>query len=63
MSGMPIVDASLNLKTDQGLVVWSAKSDNKGNAELWIKPFEKTADLSLENYSLWINGKKNIVLT
>jgi hypothetical protein len=59
MSGMPIVDASLNLKTDQGLVVWSAKSDNKGNAELWIKPFEKTADLSPENYSLWVNGKKN----
>ncbi|MCL1942441.1 MAG: carboxypeptidase regulatory-like domain-containing protein [Candidatus Azobacteroides sp.] len=37
--GMPIVDAEAQLIDDTGLVVWSAKTDNTGKAELWADMF------------------------
>lgn len=58
MSGMPVIDAAVALKDNQGNTLWKTKSDNKGKAELWINPFEKTANPELENYSLWINEKQ-----
>ncbi|MDT0647061.1 hypothetical protein RM545_10190 [Zunongwangia sp. F260] len=58
ISGMPAIDAVVALKTDEGTTIWSAKSDNKGNAELWINPFERSTNSDLENYSLWVDGEK-----
>lgn len=57
-AGLPVIDAKLMLKDREGANIWSAKTDNTGNAELWITPFEKSADFSLNDYSVWINGSK-----
>lgn len=57
-AGLPVIDAKLVLKDREGANIWSAKTDNKGKAELWITPFETSADLSLNDCSVWINGSK-----
>lgn len=33
--GRPAVDAEVHLKNNQGAVIWSARTDNRGRAELW----------------------------
>lgn len=58
MNALPVIDATIELKNEQANTVWSAKSDNKGKAELWVKPFERTANLDLANYSIWVNSEK-----
>jgi len=58
MSALPVIDAVIELKNEQGSTIWSAKSDNKGTAELWINPFESSSSFDINNYSLWVNGEK-----
>ncbi|PKD20725.1 hypothetical protein APR41_13725 [Salegentibacter salinarum] len=58
MSALPVIDATIELNDEQTNTIWTAKTDNKGTAELWINPFERTASSNLANYSLRINGEK-----
>ncbi|MBZ9632290.1 VWA domain-containing protein [Salegentibacter sp. LM13S] len=58
MSALPVIDAIIELKNKQDATVWSAKSDNKGKAELWINPFESSSSFDINDYSLWINDEK-----
>lgn len=57
-AGLPVIDVKLVLKDGEGTNIWSAKTDNKGKAELWITPFETSTDPSLDNCSVWINGSR-----
>lgn len=56
--GLPVIDAKLVLKDREGANIWSAKTDNKGKAELWLTAFETSANLSLNDCSVWINDSR-----
>ncbi|MFN5912618.1 MAG: T9SS type A sorting domain-containing protein [Bacteroidota bacterium] len=36
-SGMPLIDAEVNLEGVSGAVLWTSRTDNTGKAELWIR--------------------------
>lgn len=36
-NGMPLIDAKVNLLNASDKIIWSAKTDNTGKAELWIR--------------------------
>lgn len=38
-NGKAVIDATVELKTNQGESIWKTKSDNKGIAELWVGMF------------------------
>jgi len=39
-SNLPLIDAEVNLYTaDRKETLWTARTDNKGKAALWVKPF------------------------
>jgi len=40
--GAPLTNAPVELQTKTGYVLWKAKTDNTGKAELWNKMFDKT---------------------
>jgi len=40
--GAPLTNAPVELQTKSGSVLWRAKTDNTGKAELWNKMFDKT---------------------
>ena len=40
-SAQPVMDAEVLLKDISGLVIWKARTDNKGKAELWANLFEE----------------------
>lgn len=53
----PIADAVAQLKAD-GKIIWEARTDNTGKAELWaalFSPEKETAKLQAE---IWVDGKK-----
>lgn len=52
----PVVDAKLEL-LENGNIVWEAKSDNAGKAELWIDLFQSSQSTDLNDYSLSVNGQ------
>lgn len=59
----PVVDADVSLKDQNGRVIWQAKTDNTGKAELWADLFTTNTAQKKEtqgNLSLEINhgGKK-----
>ena len=39
-NGKPAMDISLQLRNGSGSIFWSAKTDNRGFAELWYAPFK-----------------------
>jgi hypothetical protein len=41
--GMPLVNAPVTLKNSSGEILWQAKTDNTGKAELWIDFFNPEA--------------------
>ena len=54
----PVVDAILTIKEDEA-IIWTAKTDNLGTAELWIGlkgDYQKTSDIS--NYDFYLNDQK-----
>jgi hypothetical protein len=55
--GFPLVDVVVQLK-NEGEMIWEARSDNNGKAELWAGLFDKKSysDLSAE---AWVNGNKH----
>ena len=52
----PMVDAELRL-VHNGNTVWTNRTDNFGNAELWVNPFEEGRTSDLSEYSLIINDR------
>lgn len=53
----PLADAVVQLKSG-GEIVWEARSDNTGKAELWAGLFDKKEAPNLE-IDAWVNGKKH----
>jgi Carboxypeptidase regulatory-like domain/Secretion system C-terminal sorting domain/von Willebrand factor type A domain len=56
--GFPIIDAPVVLTDGQGQIIWEARTDNTGKAELWYalhEQQEKSTDFNLHTF---INGKK-----
>ena len=53
----PLVDAKVELKkNNQNL--WTARTDNKGRAELWVSLFDKSDDTDLSELKLFISGNE-----
>ncbi len=50
----PAIDAIVQLKRN-GSTIYSARTDNKGNAELWVDLFQKNSDIDYSKLSLDIN--------
>jgi hypothetical protein len=58
-AGFPVADAVAQLKTPGGTILWEARTDNTGKAELWAALFDaeyKPKDLRAE---VWLAGKKH----
>lgn len=55
-NNQPVIDADLVLLKD-GIVVWEAKTDNKGKAEMWIDLFQSNQSIDITEYALSINGQ------
>ena len=53
-SGIPVVNVKVAVKKNQD-VIWEAKTDNLGAAELWIGLFEKENSIDIADYKLFIN--------
>lgn len=51
-NGKPAIDINVQLRNTDGTVLWSAKTDNRGFADLWNAPF--LADTKPETASLWL---------
>lgn len=52
--GTPIADATLSLRKNE-TVVWTARTDNSGTAELWIDLYTKDSQASISEYKLVVN--------
>ncbi len=50
-AGYPIIDAKVRLINEMGNVVWRARTDNNGRAELWNSMFESHSD-STQSFSI-----------
>ncbi len=51
----PVVDMDVELRRGKGLV-WSARTDNMGKAELWVGLFQEDSEKP-NDLSIWANGK------
>jgi len=52
-----VVNAQIELFKN-GILVWEAKSDHKGKAELWIGLYDYTQEPSMNDYSIAVNGQE-----
>ena len=52
----PAIDVKVELKKGSE-IIWQARTDNFGKAELWIGLFEKNSTLSLSDYTLYVDGQ------
>ncbi|MFT6994152.1 MAG: hypothetical protein ACJA1P_000883, partial [Maribacter sp.] len=55
-TGVPINDKSVRLEKD-GAVVWEAKTDNFGTAQLFVRMHQDVSALFMEEYTLVVNNK------
>lgn len=55
-NGTPTVNAKVELLRND-LVVWAARTDNRGYAELWVGIFQKEESIDLSNFTLTINDE------
>lgn len=53
-SNTPVVNAKVELLRNES-VIWTAKTDNHGYAELWVGMFQKEESIDLSNLTLKIN--------
>lgn len=61
-NGKPIVDAEVHLSTSSKNVLWRAKTDNTGKAELWLQMFEKSkVDLQKLKLEVTYQGKTETI--
>ncbi|AHM62767.1 von Willebrand factor type A-like protein [Flammeovirgaceae bacterium 311] len=54
-NGVPMWNAKVELKNNNQ-VIWSARTDNFGKAELWIGLYQQMQSVSTDGYTLTING-------
>lgn len=54
--GTPLINAKVELLRNE-TVIWTAKTDNFGYAELWIGMFQKEESVDLSSFSLKINNE------
>jgi len=57
--GKPLIDTKVELKNQNGITLWSAKTDNTGKAELWGGIFDENYKEDAGNY-ISIDHQKNI---
>ena len=55
-NGKPVVNASVALYRNNTLL-WTAKTDNTGKAELWVSAFQKEKELNTEHLRLKVNDQ------
>jgi len=55
-NGSDLVDAEVEL-LENGRTIWKSRTDNFGNAELFINTFEDNTDINLESYQVRVNGE------
>ncbi|MGL4632347.1 MAG: vWA domain-containing protein [Leadbetterella sp.] len=58
----PVIDASVKLKRN-GIIIYSARSDNKGQVELWVDLFENSKTTDYAQLVLDVNNGSKIVST
>lgn len=56
-TGAPINDKSVSLKKE-GAVIWEAKTDNFGSAELFIGLRQSISQIAVEDYSLFVDNNR-----
>jgi hypothetical protein len=59
---MPIIDALVKLKRD-GSTIFSARTDNKGKAELWVDLFQNNSNIDFSKLVIDINNGSNMIST
>ncbi len=57
-NGSPVCNSKLELVKKDGSVVWTAQSDNRGMAELWIGIQESGFQADINQYYLKVNGNE-----
>ena len=55
-NGTPVADVKLALMRN-GYTVWQSRTNNKGNADLWLGTFQKESVFDLSQYSLTVNDQ------
>lgn len=53
----PVINETVILKKNN-ITIWETKTDNFGNAELWIGLFQKESIIDLTDYKLLVNGQE-----
>ena len=64
--GNPIYDAQVTLARTNGTQLWTTRTDNNGNANLWIGTRQLTSDIDNSNLVLSVNGvaqNQNVTVT
>jgi hypothetical protein len=56
---VPIADAIAQLKTAGGKIIWEARTDNTGKAELWAALFTAEKESAKLHAEIWANGSKH----
>lgn len=52
----PIIDAKVELKINENLI-WEAKTDNIGKAELWFGLFQETSSIDVNEFEIYVNDE------
>jgi len=55
----PIADAVAQLKSVDGTILWEARTDNTGKAELWAAMFTTELETAKLRAEIWVGGKKH----
>lgn len=55
--GKPVVNAKVELFKNNNLK-WTARTDNFGEAELWIALYQQNSGVNIKDYTLSVNGQK-----
>lgn len=56
----PVADTRVQLKKD-GQAIFTTRTDNRGNAELWIGLFQEKKDIDLRQFQIDINNGSKII--
>lgn len=56
----PVIDATVRLQKD-GTTIFTTRTDNRGNAELWISLFQKKGNIDLSHFRININNGQKII--
>jgi hypothetical protein len=59
----PIADAVAQLKSTDGKILWEARTDNTGKAELWPALFNPEKETSKLRAEIWVQGNKHEIST